>query len=125
MTSGARAKPHRLVALAGMVLLAACSSRPFVVDHPEEALRFVAPYRSTEVRGPHDYNPDPRPISLCYSAQFNTLEEVMARARSLCPNNGALRYFSEDSLVNGCGLLQPNRVTFICRPGPQPPSRYE
>ena len=119
--------PIRLgIAVAALAWLAGCSARPFEVGHPDEALNFVRPYQApAEDRGPHDYNPDPRPISLCYSAQLNTQEEVLARARSLCPNDGALRYFAEDSLVNDCGLLQPNRVTFICTPGPQPPSPYE
>ncbi len=128
MASPAR-RIHRLgsrLALFGLVVMTGCTMRPFEVKEPDEARDFVAPYRAAAgERGPHDYDPDPRPISLCYSTQLNTQEEVVARARSLCPNNGPLRYFSEDSVVNGCGLLQPNRVTFICTPGPQPPSPYE
>ena len=127
MTGNLRPRLYRaLVALAALGPLAACSARPFVVDNPDEALAFVRPYSTaSEERGPHDYDPDPRPISLCYSTQLNTLEEVMVRARSLCPNNGRLQFFAEDALVNGCGLLQPNRVTLICTPGPRPASPYE
>ena len=119
--------PRRALLFAVMAAaLAACSSRPFVVDPPSEAMKAVEPYLSdASERGPFDYNPDPRPIALCYSTQLNTLDEVMERARTLCPNDGRLVYFSEDSIVNGCALLQPHRVTFLCTPGPQPPSPYE
>ena len=126
MTRGPAFALHRAIGIAALAILAGCSARPFEIEDPDEAIRFVAPYRAgVDELGPHDYDPTPRPISLCYSTQLNTLEEVVARARSLCPNNGALRFFAEDALVNGCGLLQPNRVTFICTPGPQPPSPYE
>ena len=114
------------VGLAVLAALAGCSARPFVVEDPDQAKELVEPYQAAdEGLGPHDYDPTPRPISLCYSTQLNTLEEVVARARTLCPNNGALRFFAEDAVVNGCGLMQPYRVTFICTPGRQPPSPYE
>lgn len=140
--------------LALAVLLAACSPRPFVVQPPEdvaeglseraEAARAPAPgtvelgspapgtpdpgaptARPPAALGPHDYDPNPRPLSFCYSSQMNTPEEVMARARELCPNNGRLQFQEEDFLFNGCALLQPYRVTFICTPGPRPDSPYD
>lgn len=113
------------LALAPLLLIAGCTTRPFEVEQPRDAWTAVEPYASAEERGPHDYNPDPRPVSLCYSTQINTQQEVMERARSLCPNNGKLVFFGEDAFVNGCALFQPNRVTFLCTPGPQPPSPYE
>ena len=117
----------RLAVLSVCLLLGACSARPFVVEQPSEAWALLQAERPTAVaeRDVYEYNPDPRPISLCYSSQLNNQREVMDRARSLCPYNGRLVFHSEDSLVNGCSLLQPNRVTFICTPGPQPPSPYE
>ena len=107
-------------------LIAGCSARPFVVENPDEAIKAVRPYQAqAEERGVFEYDPTPRPISLCYSSQLNSREEVMGRAQSYCPNGGKLQFFGEDAFFNGCGLLQPNRVTFICTPGPQPPSPYE
>ena len=108
------------------IVLAGCSARPYEIETPEEANKAVKPYRAQAVgRGIFEYDPDPRPLSLCYSSQLNTREEVTERAQSLCPNSGKLQFFTEDAFFNGCGLLQPNRVTFICTPGPQPPSPYE
>ena len=107
-------------------MLAGCESRPFEVESPGGAQAAVKPYKAnTEDLGPFDYDPSPRPISLCYSTQINTQREIMERAQSLCPNNGTLVYYGEDSFINGCALFQPNRVTFLCTPGPQPPSPYE
>ena len=100
-----------LLSLSLAVLLGACDARPFVVDEPTEAWERVSAERPTApVRDVFEYNPDPRPISLCYSAQLNNQTEVMNRARSLCPYQGRLEFHSEDAFVNGCSLLQPNRV---------------
>jgi len=105
--------------------LAACASRPFVVSPPPAATASLGiDVEARKARGPHDYDPDPRPISLCFSSQLNTQEEVVERARELCPNDGAIRYFGQDALFNDCALFQPNRITFICSPGPPPPSRF-
>lgn len=108
------------------VLLAGCSPRPFVVNPPMSAKEATAAANEEQpVPGPHDYDPRPRPISLCYSSQFNTREQVVARARELCPNNGPIRIFDEDAVFNDCSLFQPVRVTFICTPGAPPPSPYD
>ncbi len=119
-------QPIRKLAIAVILLaLGACTARPFEVENPRDVLEVVRPYRQTAAElGPHDYDPRPRPISLCYSAQWNTQQQVIDRAQSLCPNGGALEYYDEDFLLNRCGLLQPVRVTFICTPGPAPPSPY-
>jgi len=94
--------------LALVLLLAACSSRPFVVEPPEDARDGLqAPAEAAEALGPHDYDPNPRPVSFCYSSQMNTPEEVLARAQEYCPNNGKLQFQGEDFLFNGCALLQP------------------
>ncbi len=119
-------RPLRLIAcLALGLVLGACSARPFKVEQPRSVATVVASKQKTTVElGPHDYDPNPRAISLCYSAQWNTLKQVIERAESLCPNGGVIEYYDEDFLLNRCGLLQPMRVTFICTPGPQPPSPY-
>ncbi|MGF1610718.1 MAG: hypothetical protein ACFCUQ_15050 [Kiloniellales bacterium] len=112
--------------LALSLFAAGCSPRPFVVDPPRAAKDATgAAARAVRAElGPHDYDPSPLPLSLCYSSQFNTREQVVARARELCPNNGEIRYYDEDALLNDCSLFQPVRVTFICSPGPPPPSPY-
>ena len=119
-----RFAPGRLVFLLVLgALIAGCSPRPFEVS-PPLALK-NAKTSIPKPLGPHDYDPRPRPLSLCYSSQLNSKEQVIARARELCPNNGKIRYYDEDALLNECSLFQPNRVTFICTPGPPPPSPYD
>jgi len=119
-----RSGPGRLVFLLALgVLIAGCSPRPFVVDPPLAV--HSAKSATKVVLGPHDYDPRPRPIALCYSSQLNSKEQVMVRARELCPNGGQLRFYDEDALFNDCSLFQPYRVTFICTPGPAPPSPYD
>lgn len=121
-----RTAARQFAYLAFALVLAGCSSRPFEVPPPSDVKGAInIDEEAAALRGPRDYNPDPRPISLCYSSQLNTPEEVMARAQELCPNQGELRYFSEDAIFNDCALLQPQRVTFICTPGPPPPSPYD
>lgn len=116
---------RRVVAVLLLVLVAACESRPFEIDSSRRAWRSAAAFQvSTEPLGPFDYNPNPRPIAICYSSQFNSQEEVVQRARELCPNGGAIRFFEEDAFFNECSLFQPFRVTFICTPGPAPASPY-
>ncbi len=114
-----------LVFIGLTVALAGCAAEPFVVEPPTEAKSSLkVDEAALEALGPQDYNPFDRPISLCYSTQLNTPQEVVTRAKGICPYNGKLKFFSEDALFNNCGLFQPNRVTFICTPGPPPPSPY-
>ena len=116
---------RRVVAVLLPVLVAACEFRPFEIDSSRRASRSAAALQvSTEPLGPFGHNPNPRPIAVCYSSQFNTREEVVQRARELCPNEGAIGFFEEDAFFNGCSLFQPFRVTFICTPGPAPASPY-
>ena len=75
--------------------------------------------------GPFDYDPSPRAIALCYGNLLNSPEEVMAAAQELCPNEGQLQRVHEDFFWNTCALFQPVRVSFVCVPGPPPPSRYQ
>ena len=113
----------RCAALVLLLAVAGCANRPFAVDPPEAA--WPVPNGVDQApRAAYEYNPDPRPISLCYSSQLNTPQEVIERARALCPNQGRIRFHSEDAVFNGCALFQPYRVTFICTPGQPPPSPY-
>ncbi|MCG8358150.1 MAG: hypothetical protein MI920_21500 [Kiloniellales bacterium] len=115
--------------------LTACTTRPFEVPPDRDAYKLLERAAEAKARarprgerpkpvGPHDYDDSPRPIALCYSSQLNTPEEVRDRVRELCPNDGQVVYFNEDAFLNQCSIFQPNRVTFICTPGPQPPSPY-
>lgn len=108
-----------------LCVLAACSSRPFEVDGSGRANRLAAQGSITEeTLKAYEHDPNPRAVALCYSSQLNTQQEVLERARDLCPNGGAISFFEEDAFFNQCSLFQPFRVTFICTPGPAPKSPY-
>lgn len=105
--------------------LAACSSTPFEVPPSDDAQRLVPGVPALAgVLGPFDYDPRPRAIALCYGSFFNRPTEVMALAGELCPYGGEIERVDDDFFWNGCALLQPQRASFICTPGPAPPSRY-
>ena len=120
-----RSRPIVWLCAALLLAASACSPRPFEVEAPRDSTEGLEIDQEARAkRGPHDYDPDPRPISLCYSSQLNTPRQVLERVRTLCPNNGKVELIEEDFLLNQCGLFQPMRATFICTPGPQPPSPY-
>ncbi len=94
--------------------LAACSSRPFVVEAPKA----LAPKLSAERAAAEQAGRlVPRLLSLCYSRTLNTPEEVMAEASYQC-SEGEVTYLDSDLLWTPCGLLQPVRASFLCRPAP-------
>ena len=122
-----------ILLLVSAAVISACTTRPFEVPPPRDAYKQLEKISKAEVRarrgepakrGPHDYNDSPRPIAVCYSSQLNTPDEVRDRVQELCPNGGSFVYFDEDTFLNHCSIFQPNRVTFICKPGPPPPSPY-
>jgi len=97
-----------------LLVLAACSARPFVVKAPKA----LAPKLSAEqAAAAKAGNPAPRLLSLCYSGTLNTPEEVLAEARYECAE-GEVIYLDSDLFWTPCGLLQPVRASFLCRPAP-------
>ncbi len=97
-----------------LLALAACSSRPFVVDAPKALAPKLSAERAAAEKAGHLA---PRLLSLCYSRTLNTPEEVLAEASYECAE-GAVTYLDSDLFWTPCGLLQPVRANFICRPAP-------
>ena len=97
-----------------LLALAGCSARPFVVAAPKA----LAPQLSAEQAAAEKAGRlAPRLLSLCYSRTLNTPEEVLAEARFECAE-GEVTYLDSDLLWTPCGLLQPVRASFLCRPVP-------
>ncbi len=97
-----------------LLVLAACSARPFVVA-PPEALepRLSEEQASAELAG----RPAPRLLSLCHSRALNSPEELLAEARYECAE-GDVTYLESDWFWTPCGLLQPVRASYLCQPAP-------
>lgn len=93
---------------------AACSSAPFDIppsrDAGDEARK--NPVTATMLK-----QPGARYIALCYGAQINSAEDLLAAARERCPRQGQVEVVTQDFFWNGCALAQPNRVTYLCVPG--------
>lgn len=106
--------PPVLTACLLLLALAACSARPFVVAAPKA----LAPKLSVERAAAEEAGRlAPRLLSLCYSRTLNTPEEVLAEARYECAE-GEVTYLDSDLYWTPCGLLQPVRASFLCRPIP-------
>jgi len=111
--------------LALSLALTACTSAPFEVPPSGDAELMVPDVPALAgVFGPFDYDPRPRALALCYSSLFNRPTEVMEAAGELCPYGGEVERVDNDFFWNGCALFQAQRASFICTPGPAPPSRY-
>lgn len=117
----------KIGALAGltMLALAACSSAPYAVAPSDPAVEAVpATPALAGPLGPFDYDPRPRAIAICYGNVLNEPAEVMALAKERCPYDGEVQRVDDDFFWNGCSLLQPQRASFICYPGPAPAPKY-
>jgi len=115
------------IVLATLILagLAGCAE-PFETAPSRQSRAAVPPPpRLPGPLGPFDYDPRPRAIALCYGNLVNSPEEVMAAAQELCPNEGRLQRVHEDVVWIPCALFQPVRVSFVCTPGPPPPSEFQ
>jgi hypothetical protein len=95
-----------------LLVLAACSARPFLVSPPKALAPKLETEQAAAERAGH---PAPRLLSLCYSRTLNTPEEVMAEARYACAQ-GDVTYLDSDLFWTPCGLLQPVRASFLCQP---------
>ena len=95
--------------------LAACTVRPYKVAAPKSLARPLEVKREAAREAGH---PLPRIVSLCYGKRLNTAEEVLEEARYQC-RNGEASYWEKDLFWTPCGLLQPNRASFLCTPIPK------
>lgn len=110
---GRAARGWRLAGAAALAL-AGCSTEPYPIETatnpPWELLRA----RQLPLLDP-PLGPRAHRIALCYGTAVNDEEDVLARAEEIC---GGARLLLEDQNVfwNGCSVLQPTRVTYICDP---------
>ncbi len=97
-----------------LLVLAACSARPFVVGTPKALAPMLTAEQAAAEKVGH---PAPRLLALCYSRTLNSPEEVLAEAQYECAE-GEVTYLDSDLFWTPCGLLQPVRASFLCRPAP-------
>jgi hypothetical protein len=54
-------------------------------------------------------------VSLCYGTSVNSEADILAWAEEIC-GGGRLVLEDQNAFWNGCSMLQPTRVTYICDP---------
>ncbi len=103
-----------LAAGAIALLLGGCSTEPYQIEPktnpPWELLRT----RDLPVLDPPLSDRAHR-IALCYGTSVNSEEAILARAEEIC-GGGRLVMEDQNTFWNGCSVLQPTRVTYICDP---------
>ena len=111
------AGPGLLLAAVLITALAACSTEPYPIEASTKP-----PWRFTTSSDLPALDPPlsgrAHRIFLCYGSVVNEEEEVLARAEDLC-SGGRLVLEEQDTFWNGCSVLQPVRVTYICDPPEQ------
>ena len=58
---------------------------------------------------------EPVTLSYCYNKWFNDPEDILARANVDC-EGGRLEFREQDAIWNGCAVMQPIRVSYVCYP---------
>ena len=110
----ARSTARWLLAAGLALFLAGCSTAPYriepVTDPPWEfergpALPALEPPLSLRAHR----------ISICYGEAVNSEEDVLALAEKSC-GGGRLVLEHQNAFWNGCSVLQPTRITYICDP---------
>ena len=95
------------------VLLGGCSTDPYQIEPTTDP-----PWETSEKGLPALDPPlsdQAHRISLCYGTPVNSEEEVLAWAEEIC-RGGRLVLENQNAFWNGCSVLQPTRVTYICDP---------
>ena len=94
--------------------LAGCSTEPYRIEAANDP-----PWELFEDPGLPEVDPPLSArayrIELCYGQAVNTDHDVLARAEELC-GDGRLVLEKQNVFWNGCSILQPNRVTYVCDP---------
>ena len=106
-----------------LVGLAACTTRPYPVDSDVTPPWEPAAEAELPAADP-PFSPRAHRISLCYGEGINDEQEVREVAAELCAD-GRLLVEHQNTFWNGCSVLQPVRVTYICDPPPPPPSENQ
>ncbi len=95
-------------------LLAGCSTDPYEIQPNTNP-----PWELFRTRGLPVLDPPlsqrAHRIALCYGTAVNTEADIVARAEELC-GGGRLVLEDQNTFWNGCSVLQPKRVTYICDP---------
>lgn len=99
------------------LLLVACTTEPFLTGHPRDAASLA---KADPATAPLLSEPGSRFVSLCYGTEINDPEELSRVAQDYCPDGGRFQSVTQDVFWNGCPLLQPSRITYICVPGTPP-----
>ncbi len=96
------------------VLLLGCSTEPYQIEtttNPpwkilsEEDLPALDPPLSDRAHR----------IALCYGTSVNSEADILAWAEEIC-GGGRLVLEDQNAFWNGCSVLQPTRVTYVCDP---------
>ena len=105
----------RLAAVALAALLLGCSTEPYRIapgtNPPWEDK--LATLELPEAEPP--FTARAHRLSICYGKTVNSEEEVLAKAEEICAG-GRLVLDGQNAFWNGCSILQPTRVTYICDP---------
>ena len=98
-------------------LLGACALAPFPVEPPPEVVESLGqdPLADQPARKRWEPRSQPVVLSYCYSNQFNAPQDVLEMARVDC-EGGRLDLRGQDAIWNGCAVLQPIRVSYVCYP---------
>lgn len=117
----AKPAPARLaagmIAVVFSVALAGCGTEPYPIETETDPPWYLFHAPEPPVLEP-PLSERAHPIALCYGGAVNTEEEVRARAKELC-GGGRLVLENENLFWNGCSVLQPARVTYLCDPPPE------
>ncbi len=97
----------------------ACSNAPYAVPPPPELVEALGQVPGTEEeRRRWEPRSEPVVLSYCYNNRLNEPQEILALARRDC-EGGRLELREQDAVWNGCAILQPVRVSYVCYP-PKP-----
>lgn len=103
-----------LVACGLAVLLGGCSTAPYQIEPITDP-----PWETKGELGLPELDPPmsarAHRISLCYGTSVNSEADVLAWAEEIC-GGGRLVLENQNTFWNGCSILQPTRVTYICDP---------
>jgi hypothetical protein len=104
----------RLAAGAIAVMLAGCSTAPYRIEAATNPPWELFRARDLPVLDP-PLSERAHRLELCYGAAVNSEEDILALAEELC-GSGRLVLEDQNTFWNGCSILQPTRVTYICDP---------